>query len=259
MNSEIEAAGRRIVVIVDPHIKASDDYFVYNEGMEMQEEQPEQGNYKNIFVRAGAGSQAPFYGDCWPGNSTWIDFLNTNAQEFWGGLFDYSVFQGSNYMYSFWNDMNEPAIFSTDTHTMPLDAVHVKADGTQFTHLEVHNAYGALHQRSSYRGLLKRDNNTQRPFVLTRSFFLGSQKFGAYWTGDNRSVFEELQGSITMIQQLGNSGHPFGGSDIPGFYGYPTDDLFVMFYQVGMWYPFMRAHSQDVMLSFPLKDREPYM
>lgn len=126
---------------------------------------------------------------------------------------------------------------------MPLDAVHIKADGTKLTHLEVHNAYGALHQRSSYRGLLKRDNDTQRPFVLTRSFFLGSQKFGAYWTGDNRSVFEELQGSISMIMQLGNAGHPFGGSDIPGFYGSPTDDLFVMFYQVGMWYPFFRAHS----------------
>jgi len=35
MNSEIEQSGRRIVVIVDPHIKASDDYFVYSEGMEM--------------------------------------------------------------------------------------------------------------------------------------------------------------------------------------------------------------------------------
>ena len=32
-----------------------------------------------------------------------------------------------------------------------------------------------------------------------------------------------------------------------------------MFYQVGMWYPFMRAHSQDVSLPFPLKDREPWM
>ena len=29
MNSEIEDQGRRIVVIVDPHIKASEDYFVY--------------------------------------------------------------------------------------------------------------------------------------------------------------------------------------------------------------------------------------
>ena len=192
MNSEIEAAGRRIVVIVDPHIKAADDYFVYSEGMDLQNQDQPAGNVSNIFIRAGADSPTPYYGNCWPGNSTWIDFLNENAQEFWGNLFSYDVFKGSNYMYSFWNDMNEPAVFDVDSHTMALDAVHMKADGTKRTHLEVHNAYGALHQRSSYRGLLKRDNNQQRPFVLTRSFFLGSQKFGFYWTGDNRSMFEEL-------------------------------------------------------------------
>ena len=36
MNSEIEEQGRRIVVIVDPHIKVSEDYFVYAEGMDLQ-------------------------------------------------------------------------------------------------------------------------------------------------------------------------------------------------------------------------------
>lgn len=35
MNQEIEAQNRRITVIVDPHIKASDDYFVYSKGMEL--------------------------------------------------------------------------------------------------------------------------------------------------------------------------------------------------------------------------------
>ena len=48
-------------------------------------------------------------------------------------------------MYSFWNDMNEPSVFSTGTGTMPMDAVHVKSDGTEVSHLELHNAYGALH------------------------------------------------------------------------------------------------------------------
>ena len=36
MNKEIEEQGRRITVIVDPHIKVVDDYFVYTEGIEMQ-------------------------------------------------------------------------------------------------------------------------------------------------------------------------------------------------------------------------------
>ncbi len=79
MNSEIEEQGRRIVVIVDPHIKVSDDYFVYSEGIEMQNQEQPAGNFSNIFIRENADSPQPFEGDCWPGNSVWIDFLNTNA------------------------------------------------------------------------------------------------------------------------------------------------------------------------------------
>lgn len=88
--------------------------------------------------------------------------------------------------------MNEPSIFSTVTRTMPLDALHFKADGRSFEHRDLHNAYGALHQRSTYRGLLQRDNYQRRPFVLTRSFFLGSQKFGTFWTGDNLATNNEI-------------------------------------------------------------------
>ena len=33
MNEEIANSNRRITVIVDPHIKVSQDYFVYTEGM----------------------------------------------------------------------------------------------------------------------------------------------------------------------------------------------------------------------------------
>jgi len=54
-----------------------------------------------------------------------MDFLNTNAQNFYGDLFSYDVLVGSNYMYSFWNDMNEPDVSSTPSKTMPLDAIHV--------------------------------------------------------------------------------------------------------------------------------------
>lgn len=62
-----------------------------------------------------------------------------------------------------------------------------------------------------------------------------------------------------MILQLGNSGHPFGGADVPGFYGNPSDDLIIMFYELGIWYPFMRAHSHEVELPWELKPREPWM
>ena len=219
----------------------------------MQTPQTE-GNIQNIFIRRDTESATPFYGDCWPQNSTWIDFLNTNAQDYWASLYSKFDTQGSNHLYSAWNDMNEPSVFDTATKTMNLAAVHVKVDGTQVLHEDFHNAYGALQQKSSYIGQLKRDDNKQRPFVLTRSFFAGSQKYGAYWTGDNRCLYSEIKGAMTMLLQVGNAGNPFGGADLPCFYGMPTEDMWIMFYQLGMYYPFMRAHTNEFYLN-----REPWL
>ena len=157
-------------------------------------------------------------------------------------------------MYSIWNDMNEPSVFNTPSKTIPLEALHFKKDGRSFEHRDLHNAYGALHHRSTWRGLLSRDKNTQRPFVLTRSFFMGSQRFGAYWTGDNNSNSNELKGCLIMLLQNGIAGHPYGGCDIPGFYGNVSEDLFVFFYQLGTYFPFMRAHSH-----IDFQKREPWL
>ena len=56
----------------------------------------------------------------------------------------YDNFEGSNYLYSLWNDMNEPSVFSGNTMTLPLDTLHYKVDGTEVEHRNVHNAYGAF-------------------------------------------------------------------------------------------------------------------
>lgn len=168
--------------------------------------------------------------------------MNENAQNFWASQYSYENFKGSSYLYSIWNDMNEPQIYSTPSLTMPANAIHMKADGRKFEHREFHNAYGALHQRSTFRGLLARDQSRLRPFVLTRSWFLGSQKYGAYWTGDNRAIASEAEGAMLMVLQNGNAGHPFGGGDVPAYFGMPTQDMWVSTYQLGAFFPFFRAH-----------------
>eukprot|EP00965_Chrysotila_dentata_P091909 3033700-Pleurochrysis_carterae.AAC.3 len=52
-------------------------------------------------------------------------------------------------------------------------------------HRLVHNAYGALMASASFDGLARRTGGIERPFLLSRSFFIGSQRHGAVWTGDN--------------------------------------------------------------------------
>lgn len=146
---------------------------------------------------------------------------------------------------------------------MPVHNIHVTVSGQQFLHMYVHNAYGQLQQRATYKGLLARDHGQTRPFVLTRSFFFGQQKWGAMWTGDSQTNYDNVLLSVNQLLTLGVSGVVFGGCDLPGFYGIPSDDLFIQFYQLGVFYPFMRAHNNipptdsDNFNNFA--DREPWL
>lgn len=54
--------------------------------------------------------------------------------------------------------------------------------------------------------------------------------------------------------QNGISGVILGGADVPGFYGNPSEEIWVRFYQAGMYYPFFRAHTDIFNV-----DREPWL
>jgi len=69
-----------------------------------------------------------FKGECWPKTSVWVDFLNTNAAKYWGTLYNYDKFKGTNKYFGFWIDMNEPSVFSGDELTLPKNAYHLTSD-----------------------------------------------------------------------------------------------------------------------------------
>lgn len=107
---------------------------------------------------------------------------------------------------------------------------------------------------SSYKGwAAKYHHKALRPFILSRSYFFGSQKYGPMWTGDTQALLGEPYGSVNEMLSLGVAGHPFGGADIPGYKLVPPEDLWVMMYQLGMFYPFFRAHNE-----INYQDREPW-
>jgi mannosyl-oligosaccharide alpha-1,3-glucosidase len=87
--------------------------------------------------------------------------------------------------------MNEPAVFDVAEKTIYKDAVHW--GGVE--HRNVHNLYGYLQTKATYDGLMKRGNGEVRPFILTRSFFSGSQRYSAVWTGDNTAEWGYLLGN----------------------------------------------------------------
>jgi alpha-glucosidase len=86
-------------------------------------------------------------------------------------------------------------------------------------------------------------NPDKRPFILSRSNFIGGQRYAATWTGDNTSTMEHLKLSVPMVLTLGLSGQPFSGPDIGGFALDPTPELYARWIALGAFYPFSRAHS----------------
>ncbi len=98
--------------------------------------------------------------------------------------------------------MNEPAVFEAPEKTFPRDAVHYG----EIEHRLVHNAYGFMHTKGTHDGLMRRGNNNLRPFILTRAFFAGSQRYTAVWTGDNSAEWGHLQASVYVCLAIAVAG-----------------------------------------------------
>ncbi|KAG0198537.1 hypothetical protein BGX28_008026 [Mortierella sp. GBA30] len=238
MQQSLGGKGRKMVTIIDPHIKKDDDYYVSKEGAEL-----------DVYIKNKDGNSA-FDGWCWPGSSQWIDFYNPKARDWWASQFSYDQYEGSTKHLFTWNDMNEPSVFSGPEITIPKDVIHYG----NVEHRNVHNLYGTMFHSATAQGLTQRNATHQRPFVLSRAFFAGTQRFGAIWTGDNLATWEHLEIASPMLLTIGLSGIPFSGADVGGFFGNPEPELLTRWYQAGIYYPFFRAHAH-----LDSKRREPWL
>lgn len=241
MQKQLDEHERKLVAIIDPHIKNEGGYHVV-----------EEMKSKDLAVKNKEGNI--YEGWCWPGSSHWVDCFNPAARTWWADLFQYKKFVGSAKNLFLWNDMNEPSVFNGPETTMPKDNLH----HDNWEHRDVHNLNGMTLVNATYEGMLARDKeeakHNVRPFILTRSFYSGSQRLGAMWTGDNQANWEHLEASIPMVLSMGISGFPFAGADVGGFFGNPEKDLLTRWYQAGIWYPFLRAHAH-----IDTRRREPYL
>lgn len=226
MVKELEADGFKTVVIIDPGIKIDPDYWVFREGFE-----------KGYFCKRADGDMMK--GKVWPGECYFVDFTNPAARAWWADLFKGLIQE--NGIRGVWNDMNEPAVFEVESKTFPPDVRH-DYDGHPCSHRKAHNVYGMQMARATYHGV-KAHGRPNRPFVITRSMYSGTQRYSATWTGDNIATWEHLWLASMQCQRMAVSGHSFVGSDIGGFTEHPTSELFVRWVQLGLFHPMMRVHS----------------
>jgi alpha-glucosidase len=232
--AELAEKGVRLVTIIDPGIRFDlhSDYEVAREGCRL-----------GHFLRNADGS--PLSGYCWPDAALFSDYARAETRHWWGEQQRRLTEQG---IAGIWVDMNEPAVFShpfsqgfSQQHPLPLATP--QGEGAEATtHAELHNLYGHQMAQASYEGLA-RLRPEERPWVLTRSAFMGTQRYAASWMGDNQSWWEHLALTLPQLTSMGLSGAPFVGVDIGGFFGNTHGELFERWMEQAVFYPFMRNHS----------------
>ncbi|TPX32725.1 hypothetical protein SmJEL517_g04192 [Synchytrium microbalum] len=237
MQKSLAVTSRKLVTIVDPHLKKDDSYHILKEAQD-----------RDILVKSK--DNVNYEGWCWPGNSAWIDYVNPAGRAYWASKFAFDQYEGTSETLYTWNDMNEPSVFNGPEVTMHKDVLHYNG----WEHRDIHNAYGMLMVGATFEGQMKRTNGRLRAFVLSRAFFGGSQKYGAIWTGDNDASWEHLAASVPMLLSAGISGMAFAGADVGGFFRNPEVDLLERWYQIGAFQPFFRAHAH-----IDTKRREPWL
>nr|CAB3248267.1 neutral alpha-glucosidase AB-like [Phallusia mammillata] len=237
MQNALAAKGRKMVTIIDPHIKVDTNYHIYREAQN-----------KGYFIKNKDGSE--FKGWCWPGDSAYLDLTLPEVRDWWASQFVPEVYKGSTLNLFTWNDMNEPSVFNGPEITMHKDIIH----GAGWEHRHVHNLYGILLQMSTVKGQLARSQGNERPFVLSRAFYIGTQKYGAIWTGDNTAEWGHLAASVPMLLSIGLCGIAHSGADVGGFFKNPDPEMLSRWYQAAAYQPFFRAHAH-----IDTSRREPWL
>ena len=113
---------------------------------------------------------------------------------------------------------------------MPRENIHYGG----WEHRDLHNINGMLFVRVSpslsrcstdkplqhnltSQAVKSRTDPPKRPFVLTRSFYAGSQRFGAMWTGDNLGTWEHMAVGVKMVLANNIAGFSFAGCMFQSF------------------------------------------
>ena len=232
---DLHEQGFKVVTMLDPGIKVDPAYWVYQDGLQ-----------HDVFSKYPDGKF--FRGPVWPGTCVFPDFTSPRVRTWWGTLYESMLDLGVD---GFWNDMNDPTVLSIGGDTLP-DAVQHEFDGQGADHREAHNVYGMQMARASIEGL-QRLRPDERPLVISRSVWAGSQRYNMHWLGDNRSDWESLANTMQLVLSLGLTGIAFTGPDTGGFEGTPSGELLIRWNQMSAFMPFFRNHTRK-----KTGDQEPW-
>jgi alpha-glucosidase (family GH31 glycosyl hydrolase) len=216
MMADFNKKGVKTVVITEPFVLTTSKRW---------QEAARQG------VLATDAQGKPFVFDFFFGNTGLVDVFKPQARDWFWNIYKDLKAGG---VAGWWGDLGEP-----ETH--PSAAIHATGTADQ-----VHNIYGHEWAKLIADGYA-RDFPQERPFILMRSGYSGSQRFGMIpWSGDVHRGWDGLQSQMEIALQLGMQGQAYMHSDLGGFAGPVLDDeLYVRWLQYGVFQPVFRPHAQE--------------
>jgi oligosaccharide 4-alpha-D-glucosyltransferase len=180
----------------------------------------------------------PFTYDFYFGNTGIIDIFKPEGKNWFWNIYKDLTNKGVG---GVWGDLGEPEVFPAAARTFGGNAD------------EVHNIYGHNWAKLVFEGYQK-DFPNIRPFILMRSGYSGSQRYGMIpWSGDVNRTWGGLSGQVEISLQMGMQGLAYMHSDLGGFAGANLDDeLYVRWLQFGVFNPIFRPHAQSDVASEPV-------
>jgi len=222
MMQDLKNLGVKTVLITEP--------FILTNSSKWQEAAD-----NNALAKSADGKEKRF--DFYFGNTGLVDIFNKQGRDWFKSIYKKLDQQG---VTGWWGDLGEPEVHPSDTlHTLDNGEV-VDAD-------TIHNVYG--HQWAKMLFEQQREiNPQQRTFILMRSGFAGSQRYGMIpWTGDVSRSWDGLKPQVELSLQMSLLGLAYTHSDLGGFAGSEQFDkeMYIRWLQYGVFQPIYRPHAQD--------------
>lgn len=182
--------------------------------------------------------------DFYFGNTGLVDVFNQKGRDWFNQSYQMLFNQG---IAGWWGDLGEPEVHPSSTKHLFDNGMSVTAD-------DIHNVYGHRWAEMVYNKQLTMAPE-QRPFVMMRSGFAGSQRYGMMpWTGDVSRSWGGLQSQVELSLQMSVFGLAYTHSDLGGFAGGEAfnAELYTRWLQYGVFQPVFRPHGQDNIAPEPI-------
>jgi len=191
---------------------------------------------KKVLATDKTGNAAEF--DFYFGHTGIVDVFKPEGKDWFWSIYKKYIIQGVG---GWWGDLGEPEAFPSNAIT---------AAGTAD---EVHNIYGHNWAKLVADGYQK-DFPQQRPFILMRSGYSGSQRYGIIpWSGDVSRSWQGLQSQPEISLEMGMQGIGYMHSDLGGFAGdYFDNELYTRWLQYGVFQPIFRPHAHEDVAAEPV-------